>query len=103
MHENTWTPVGGSPRIMDFSKCRDMEQFHEILRKAFGFPCWYGKNLDALWDLLDEFFEEDETWEILIHGWYEVPQSVLKYVDEYWSVFEDVEKKYPGVRFILKS
>ena len=77
--------------------------FHEVIRKAFGFPMGYGRNLDALWDFLNEFFEKDETWDVLIYGWYEMPERLLEYANKYWSVFEDVEKEYPGVRFILKS
>ncbi|MDO5725640.1 MAG: barstar family protein [Tissierellia bacterium] len=27
---------------------------HEYIRSQFGFPEYYGKNLDALWDMLQE-------------------------------------------------
>ena len=30
------------------------ENAHQYLQQAFGFPHWYGRNLDALFDLLTE-------------------------------------------------
>ena len=30
----------------------DRQSAHEELARALGFPAWYGRNLDALWDML---------------------------------------------------
>lgn len=102
----TWTPVGGSPTILDFSKCRCVSEFHQVLRKAFGFPAYYGENPDALWDLLDGFFgdREEEPWEVYVFGWANLENRFsLEFRRMYWSVFEDAEKEYPNVRFHRKS
>lgn len=107
MNRNIWTPVGGSPTILDFSKCRDMEQFHEILRKAFGFPAYYGKNASALWDLLRDFFDdrsEEDYWEVQIFGWNEMNHRFdSNILEKYWSVFDDVSEEYPFVKFLIKD
>lgn len=39
---------------IDASKLTDKESSHEYLAKVFKFPEYYGKNLDALNDLLGE-------------------------------------------------
>ena len=38
--------------IMDCSGIADGLQLHEAFAQALGFPGWYGKNLDALYDCL---------------------------------------------------
>lgn len=37
---------------MDLTDCKCLHDIHEIIRVAFGFPEWYGKNWSAFWDLL---------------------------------------------------
>ena len=39
---------------LDLTNCKYIRDFHERIRVAFNFPEWYGKNLDALWDLLSD-------------------------------------------------
>ena len=38
--------------LLDAETLYTREQAHEALSKAFGFPADYGRNLDALYDLL---------------------------------------------------
>lgn len=40
--------------ILDFKKFESREDFHREMKDTFEFPEYYGKNLDALWDLLTE-------------------------------------------------
>lgn len=37
---------------LDALTMSNREALHERLKTAFGFPDYYGRNLDALWDLL---------------------------------------------------
>ena len=37
---------------IDCTQLKDRASAHEYLAKVFSFPEWYGKNLDALFDLL---------------------------------------------------
>ncbi len=39
---------------LDGEEIRDKEQLHRLLAGAFGFPAWYGANLDALYDCLTD-------------------------------------------------
>ena len=40
--------------IIDLSKFKDMKALHRYLAKGLDFPDYYGNNLDALADCLDE-------------------------------------------------
>ncbi|MBQ7246922.1 MAG: barstar family protein [Lachnospiraceae bacterium] len=43
--------------ILDCNEMTDMERAHEYIAKKLGFPSYYGKNLDALFDCLGEMPE----------------------------------------------
>ena len=42
---------------IDCTQMTDRTSAHEYLAKVFSFPEWYGKNLDALFDLLRDMDE----------------------------------------------
>lgn len=45
---------------LDFSHCHSKEAVHDYLKEKFGFPDYYGRNLDALLDVLGDLAEEIE-------------------------------------------
>ncbi len=78
---------------VDFSDCKYIIDFHERIRVAFGFPEWYGANLDALWDLLTEPFSA----EVIIIGTDTMSKELREFFPEIISLFEEVkeeQKKY---------
>lgn len=44
--------------ILDFRKVKNIEEAHEEIKSAFGFPDYYGKNLDALNDCISEMSDD---------------------------------------------
>ena len=44
--------------ILDFIQFETKEEVHEFLSQTLGFPEYYGRNLDALYDLLSVWSEE---------------------------------------------
>lgn len=46
--------------ILDGREIRDRGDLHDRLALALGFPEWYGRNLDALYDCLTDSKEETE-------------------------------------------
>ena len=46
--------------ILDFSRCGTEAEVHRYLKTSFGFPDYYGENLDALYDCLTEIAEDTE-------------------------------------------
>ena len=49
---------------LDTYQMIDREDAHEYLKNKFQFPDYYGRNLDALYDLLTEM---DETEVVIVH------------------------------------
>ena len=51
--------------FIDGSDIGSEADFHEKIAKAMDFPSYYGKNLDALWDVLSADIERPVTlvWE----------------------------------------
>ena len=45
---------------LDFSRCQSREEVHAYLQNAFAFPDYYGRNLDALFDMLGDISEDTE-------------------------------------------
>lgn len=43
--------------ILDGKKMVDRRTGHEYLKEKLGFPEYYGRNLDALWDILTSYSE----------------------------------------------
>lgn len=47
---------------IDLEGVRMRGQFHDRVQEAFPCPSWYGRNLDALYDVLTESCEEMGHW-----------------------------------------
>ena len=88
-------------RIMvDGSGIRNMYQFHKALQEAFGFPDWYGCNLDALFDCLTDISEE--TWLYILHApalYEELGDGFERFV----HVFLDAEADRPNLNLVMKA
>lgn len=46
---------------------------------------------------------EEEPREVHIYGWNAMSDKMKELYAEMWDVFADAEKKYPNVKFVLKS
>ena len=61
--------------LIDGRSCRDKQTLHQQLKDQLVFPDYYGKNLDALYDMLSTaqeeieigFLNKDELYLSLIH------------------------------------
>lgn len=51
--------------ILDGKRMRNREETHDYLKRMLDLPDYYGRNLDALWDLLS--YESRETTITFIH------------------------------------
>ena len=49
MNRNAYTPITADPVLLRLNSCRDWGTLHQRIRKAFGFPDYYGENWDAMW------------------------------------------------------
>ena len=72
---------------LDLCDCEYIRDFHERVRVAFDFPEWYGKNPDALWDLLSEPLSAKVT----VIGVDTMTKELREYFLKVIQVFEDVK------------
>jgi len=89
---------------LDFSQCYSKEEVHVYLKEKFGLPDYYGKNLDALFDVLGDisedleivFFEDEEgscgEWVVDADG---ITQSdeIVRYLKNVRRVIEDAAEE----------
>lgn len=91
---------------LDFSNCKTYGSvFEEIITKC-DFPDWCGKNLDAIWELMeDDFVWDNKPTLFKIVGTQKLPKDVytfaFKRIKE--KVFDDVTKAAPNVKFEIIS
>ncbi len=57
---------------LDLTGCKYWSELHERIRKAFGFPEWYGKNWDAFWDMM---WSECDADKLIIRGEHTMPKE----------------------------
>lgn len=72
--------------IIDFSNVTDRDDIHEILIEALSLPSYYGKTLDALYDLASTMFIAKET-EITLRGFNNLPEDLRKYGRKIQTIF----------------
>lgn len=87
--------------ILDFSNCKNAIDMHRELKEKFGFPDYYGENLSALWDCLDNYC----NWAlyVAIFGTEKISEEWQPYMKKILEVFQDVHEKTPNVTFEIIS
>lgn len=104
MSENRWTPIPAGTIIIDFSDCRYVDDIHGKLKTSFGFPDYYGKNWDALWDCLRDFvLSEESPREVVIRGIDQMPKDLQDYFQKANQIFRELEMKYRIIHFSITS
>ena len=104
MYDEIWTPVDDNPLKLDLAGCESMWDVHNVLKKTFGFPGYYGRNWSAFWDCLRDFFVGvKEPWEIHVCGYTNLPTDLKERLGRMWIIFSRLEEERPNVKFILKT
>lgn len=73
--------------VLDGNRMTSKEEAHAYLKEVFGFPEYYGKNLDALFDCLTE----GGAMEVEFQHTDEMKAALGKYGDNLLRVFRDAE------------
>lgn len=73
--------------IIDLGLIDTREEFHEVIKKAFLLPHWYGENLDALWDCLMEINNDTKIY-LLKSG--EISKSLGSYGCKIITLFKEL-------------
>ena len=72
--------------ILDGAMMDTKEKAHQHLQEALGFPAYYGRNLDALYDCLT-----DMTGLICLYHTAEMRRSLQAYGEKILRVFQDAQ------------
>ncbi|MBR6676432.1 MAG: barstar family protein [Clostridia bacterium] len=100
---NAFKQIKGTDIILDFSNCKYLERIHSELKEIFGLPEYYGENWDALWDCLDDRFDDDKNYTIKIYGYGHLEKELQDHCSAMIEVFNDVHKDHPNVEFLMIS
>ena len=73
--------------ILDGKQMVSREETHLYLKKTFGFPAYYGKNLDALHDCLTEMTE----LEVEFVNTEDMLTALSRYGEKLLDVFREAE------------
>ena len=71
---------------IDISRVRTKTGLHRVLSHALPLPAYYGKNLDALYDVLTE---PHELWELNIVGVEKAKSHLGEYADSFFQTLSD--------------
>ncbi len=83
---------------LDFTECKYIVRLYDILQEGFHFPEWFGRNLDALWDLLRDYAGCPPII-VKIKGIETIPKDLRGHMDEVLEVFADVHAEVPQMYF----
>ena len=83
--------------ILDGSLMTDKLAAHEHMARMLDFPAWYGKNLDALWDMLSASGE----LEIELINAPALLNSLDTYACRLLSCLYEADKENENIRFVV--
>ena len=89
--------------ILDFTECKTLGEVHQVLKKNFDFPEYYGENWSALWDCLDGWYYDEGEILVEIHGYHAMPEELQDYCQTMLKIFDDVHERTPNVTFVMVS
>lgn len=76
------------------------EEYFELIKQKMNLPDWFGKNADALWDMLTGYIKT--PCKIVLIGFGDKDNAYNKYVIEQINTcFEDASKQFPD-RFLIE-
>lgn len=81
--------------ILNGKRMITREVTHAYLKRKFSFPDYYGRNLDALWDLLSTITKETE---IVVVNAKCIPEKLGIYGVSLLKVFEDLDEESRRVK-----
>ena len=86
---------------LDFKGCKYIGAVHKVLKESFELPDFYGENLDALWDCL-KYYSEDDI-QVRIYGLSSLPENFKDYTQKMMIIFDMVNKEKPNICFTVVS
>lgn len=86
--------------ILDGKMIKDREILHEILADLPGFPDWYGRNLDALYDCLTDI--QEEMW-IHVRHQNDLTEHLGNYAAAFLNVLAASADENKQIHFVIET
>ena len=102
MNRYAITPLAEDPVVLKLDDCADWAALHERIRKTFGFPAYYGRNWDAMWDCLRDVFFPAVPRRIVVAGLGAMAEDLQKYSGALREIFADLQAEYPWVTVMYR-
>ena len=102
MNRYAITPLAEDPVVLKLDDCADWAALHERIRKTFGFPAYYGRNWNAMWDCLRDVFFPAVPRRIVVEGLGAMAGDLQKYSDTLREIFADLQAEYPWVTVMYR-
>lgn len=68
--------------------------FQDLLSAKLGFPDYYGRNLDAFDECIEEYCANDT---VIIAGLHGLPSGPREYMSKYVSIMREIENNSDGL------
>ena len=82
------------------ARIADLDALHTALAEGLGFPAWYGRNLDALYDLLTE---PTAPATLTIYDWDALAEALGEMAAPLRRVLTDAGQENPALTVLLLS
>lgn len=84
--------------IINFKKVTDRESFYDLIEKKLGTPAYFGRNLDALHDVLT-----DGGFTLEVRSAEKLRESLGEYADKFIGMLNDCEMESGKFRVFIKE
>lgn len=81
--------------ILNGKRMITKEKAHAYLKRKFDFPDYYGRNLDALWDLLSVW---DKELEIVILNKADIIENLEGYGNSLLKLFDELDEANRNIK-----
>ena len=87
---------------LDFTNCKNKEEFYDIIENSFYFPEYFGRNMDAVWDCIA--WEIDKSKPIEIIGINKLTGYTKILSESFLLLINNFIRKYPNsdVKIVAK-
>lgn len=86
--------------ILEGKSFIDKKTTHKILKDAFEFPEYYGKNFDAFWDCITDYAiscSQEETEKVIWKDFDVSKNNLGEDADLFLEIFQRAAEKYGGL------
>ena len=94
--KNAFQYIPDDPVVLELTGCGTLDEVHERIKRAFGFPDYYGENWNAMWDCMDGLFARRE---IVVRGFGTMPQEVQAYSRPLVEILDQLHRENPEITY----